>query len=295
VIPVARLKNVRLQLESLDVIIRSFLESLERNPELVEAIDNISGGNVRRALDLVKSFFGSGHVDTEKIVTIFEQDDHYYVPLHEFLRAVIFGDEEYYDPNRSPAANLFDTWTPDRKEHFLLPEMLEMLHAEARRDSEAGFVTPRRVYEHLQSCGFTPQQADSAVLRASRHSLVEASRRPDAEGGSEAEEPLRLTSLGAYHVQRLCHHQAYVDAMIVDTPIFDTATRQELVAAERIEQRLECTMRFLDYLDEAWSSHCSAGWLFDWQGVSRDVRTEVQEISARLLGRRHRGRRGRRR
>ena len=67
----------------------------------------MSAGNVRIALDRVKGFLGSGHVDTEKIIQTFE-DGGYIIALHEVLRAVIYGDSIHYEPDRSPIANLFD-------------------------------------------------------------------------------------------------------------------------------------------------------------------------------------------
>jgi hypothetical protein len=58
-----------------------------------------------------------------------EKSGAYYIPLHEFQRAVIYGDARYYDPDRSPIANLFDVTSVDPKEHFLLPLVIGLLAA----------------------------------------------------------------------------------------------------------------------------------------------------------------------
>ncbi len=73
---------------------------MDSRDDLIELIDNVSGGNVRVALDQVKAFMGSGHIDTEKIVRVYEEAGSYLVPLHEFLRAILFGDAKYYDRNK---------------------------------------------------------------------------------------------------------------------------------------------------------------------------------------------------
>ena len=119
-IPIQSLpEGMGVRLSSLESVICSFLKSLKSNKELSECIDNISGGNIRLALDLVRGFFGSGHVDTPKIVKIQRDEEKgYTVPLHEFLRAVIFGDNLYYDSSRSPTANLFDISSNDLKNIF---------------------------------------------------------------------------------------------------------------------------------------------------------------------------------
>jgi hypothetical protein len=97
---------------------------------------------------------GSGHVDTQKIVGIYEDTGRYTVPLHEFLRAVIFGDSMHYDSERSPIANLYDISAPDGREHFLLPILLSSLSSWSGAGVESGFVETARVYARMQSLGF---------------------------------------------------------------------------------------------------------------------------------------------
>jgi len=76
--------GVTVKLEALQTLIECFLHSLDRSQELIACIDNIASGNVRTALDLVRNFIGSGHVDTQKIIDKYRYDD-YVVPLHEFF------------------------------------------------------------------------------------------------------------------------------------------------------------------------------------------------------------------
>jgi hypothetical protein len=133
--------NTRVHLSKLETILQIFLSSLESNEALVECIDNISGGNLRLAIDLVRNFFGSGHVDTEKIIRVHEEGaergDSYVIPLHEFLRAVMYGDAEYFDPGQSPIANIFDVSQLDPKEHFLVPLLVGLLHSLAASGGES--------------------------------------------------------------------------------------------------------------------------------------------------------------
>ena len=93
--------------------------SFEKNTELIEFVDNVCGGNIRLALDFIRVFVGSGNVDTGKILEIYRKSGSYTVPLHEFLRAVIYGDQRDYDPRASEITNLFDIRSTDGKETFL--------------------------------------------------------------------------------------------------------------------------------------------------------------------------------
>ncbi|MCA1652179.1 MAG: hypothetical protein LC753_18580 [Acidobacteria bacterium] len=84
----------------LDILARSF----DQRPELVEFVENLSGGNVREALGFLNTFVGSGHVNTRKILEIEAEQGDYLIPLHEFVRAIIFGDHQHFDPEASPVA-----------------------------------------------------------------------------------------------------------------------------------------------------------------------------------------------
>jgi GTPase SAR1 family protein len=163
-------------------IMSIFLDSLKVNNELIEFIDNISGGNVRSALDIVKEFFGSGHVDTQKILNIYDAGG-YTIPIHELLRAVMFGDSEYYHPDQSPIANVFDVSSHDTKEHFLLPITINILAATDNSQLDGGFVETSKLYEYLQGLGFTPDQIDIAIARAFRKKLLETAARRIPEPG----------------------------------------------------------------------------------------------------------------
>jgi len=58
-LPVERLHGVRLHLHGLTLFLKTLLHSLKTNMELVELLSNITGGNIREAIDLVTKFIGS--------------------------------------------------------------------------------------------------------------------------------------------------------------------------------------------------------------------------------------------
>ncbi len=241
---------------SLESVICSFLRSLQINRELSECIDNISGGNIRLALDLVRDFFGSGHVDTQKIVDI-QRDDkkgRYTVPLHEFLRAVIFGDNLYYDSNRSPIVNLFDISSNDPREHFLLSLLIGVIHSLGSSGSNGGFVETSIVYEHLQGIGFIADQIDKALVISTKKKLIETAARLIPQPGQTMPHTLRVTTLGLYHITRLCSRFEYVDAVIIDTPILDSNVRESVRDVPDIDSRLDRAECFRHYLDTQWST-----------------------------------------
>jgi hypothetical protein len=267
--------GIKIKLHALERIMRSFLESLEQPDGLIEFIDNIAGGNIRLALDLVRQFFGSGHVDTQKIVDKQGRRRKYYIPLHEFLRAVIYGDAIHYDPRQSYVANVFDVTEPDGKEHFLLCTMIGFLHQEGLKGSQQGFVDVGRTYERLQSLGFTADQIDRALVKAVEKKLIETGGRELPQTAVVMPEVLRASSVGIYHVDKLTRLFSYVDAMIVDTPVLDDAVRDQMLDVETIEERLHRARVFKHYLDERWSGFNPGGPEFDWRAVSRDLEADI--------------------
>jgi hypothetical protein len=267
--------HVRLNLASLDHIIRHFLLSLENKPELQEFIENISAGNVRVALGLIEQFFGSGHVDANKILKKITTTGGYSFPLHELLRAIIYGDAQHYDPTTSPIANLFDISHPDPKEHFILPLMLSTLSAIGTAHATDGFVEIEELYEPLQFEGFTPEQIDLVIIRAQRKRLIETSTRLMPSPPERMPKAMRTTSVGLYHVSRLCRFFAYIDAIIVDTPIFPSKAGFNPHDEIDISQRTNRAEAFRQYLDEQWQSLAGPKRFFDWTKISSELMTDI--------------------
>jgi hypothetical protein len=253
------------EVKKLKIVISSFLNSLERNEQLIECIDNIAAGNVRVALQLVRDFFGSGHVDTAKII---EKGAGYTVSLHEYLRAVIYGDFVHYSPLLSVIANVFDVSRNDGREHFLMPLMLAVLRQVG--SDHKGFFQTDEMYKSLQGLGFQADQIDFAIIRALRKRLVETPVDQGVEDGELAVRKLRITPIGLYHLDRLMGLFTYVDAMIVATPIIDESTRSRILDVRTIQQRLDRAAVFKQYLDLEWEQANLSGLPFNWTTVSAE-------------------------
>ena len=215
------------RLADLEVLVKALLSSIEQNTDLAEFIENISGGNIRSALDITRGFFGSGHVDTPKIVRKVRETGGYLVPLHEFLRAVIYGDCIHYSPETSPAANLFDISSPDPREHFAMPLLLALLRRRMQSISGSGFVEISEVFDVCQGLGFTPDQIDFAVVRGCRKKLIETQTREMPDETKSHLRGVRITSIGMYHIARLCGMFTYLDAIVVATPVLNETIRAQ--------------------------------------------------------------------
>jgi len=275
--------------QSLLKYLKVLLESFEKSYELMESIDNMSGGNVREALRFVIAFVGSGHVDAEKIIERHDADKRrnaadlkfgqsrrslapygYTIPTHEFLRAVIFGDYAQYDPASSPVCNILDISTNDGREHFLLPNVLSFI--ERSGGAGEGFVAADSIFEFAQQLGFQPEQVHFGLDRAVDKKLLEKSGRYSSDTKVSG---YRITTVGAYTVSKLMRWLVYHDAMVVDTPIVDSVVRAATFNVEHIDKRVERARLFRRYLDEQSLKLTPQDLAFDWLSASQDFSNNI--------------------
>lgn len=274
-LPIERLKGVQLNYRSLALFLKALLHSMKYNKDLVELLSNITGGNIRAVIDLVIKFIGSPNVDADKIISIMQEQSSYRIPVHEFSKSALLGEYSHYSPESSIAMNLFDVRFPDVREHFLVPLVIGYLNYDGPHRNREGFVTSGDILAEMQSWGFTQQQTESALRRTTNKRLIETTERVTFDEditGLIGDMPaaFRITTVGAYHLLKWAPTFAYLDAMAFDTPIFDSATSEDLVRdAESfdIRERYRRTVEFRKYLNTAWHDSNLAPPYFDWLGL----------------------------
>jgi hypothetical protein len=207
----------------------------------------------------------------------------YIIPLHEFLRAIIYGDTEMYDPASSPVPNAFDISSRNPREHFAMPILLNFLHRQAQHGSiELGFILLAKVYEHFQSLGFTVEDIDLTVTRCVELGLVESSIGAASDRPKGAER-LRLRQSGAYLVRRLLSQFVYYDAVVIDTPILSDTLRPLIKPVIYITDRLDRANIFVDYLRDQFESFEFADTGLDFRAVAAAAKADVAIARERVL------------
>lgn len=261
----------------LDVLIEAF----ESNDRLKELVDNLSSGNVREALNFISSFVGSGYVSTAQILDVHGQGGLYTIPLHEFIRAMLYQEYAHYDPRASIVVNMFDITTSDGREHFALAILLAA--CEARGESlQDGYVEESLLCEHLQKLGYSFEQIEFHVSRGLERKLLQPI------GTTPTLRSLRVTTAGSYMHKRMVSIFTYVDAMIVDTPIVDPAVRPQIQHVATIQDRLDRAESFCRYLDNQWIFGDGMT-TFSWPLASTNLRRDMEDAAARAERRRATG------
>ena len=271
--------NISLESYTLKTYLEILTESFRTNGDLKEFIDNVCGGNVRLALDFIKTFIGSGHVNTDKIINAYKATGRYTVPLHEFVRAVMYLNYRWYDPTASEIKNVFDVSERDGREHFIVLCAVAFVERRGQTSDLDGYVPRDELASHLGSLGFRASQIRVAVNRMVDWKLVESitkDRQEDVDARLEGH--LRLTTIGAYYYRRLVSTFQYLDAVVVDTPVMDADTRLSIREAQTIVGRLNRAELFYEYLDGQWGELGEAGAVFDWKNTLASARHEIERI-----------------
>lgn len=274
-LPLERLDGISIRLDSIALFLRALIYSLKKSRELSEFLSNITGGNIREVLELIKGFVGSPNVDSDKIISLMENDGDYVIPLHEFSKAALLGEYSHYDARSSLALNIFDVRYPDKKEHFLSLLLISYLLSDAPGKSAEGFVPTSDVIAELSRFGFVVDQAEHALRRLTNKKLIETTERVTFDEGLQGlvgDMPLafRATTIGSYHCNRWAPTFAYMDTMLVDTPILNPSTRQEIsksINSFDISKRLYRTELFDEYLMQCWAEFTEHPVYFDWNIV----------------------------
>lgn len=285
-LPLERLEGITLRLESIALFLRTLMHSLKTSRDLREFLSNITGGNIREALELIKGFIGSPNVDSDKIIAIMKEDSEYVIPLHEFSKAALLGEYAHYDSKSSLALNLFDVRYPDKREHFLSLIIISYLLSDAPGKSTEGFIPTKDICAEMCSFGFIVAQVEHALRKLTNKKLIETTERVTFDEGLQGligDMPLafRVTTIGSYHCNRWAPTFAYMDAMLVDTPILDTNVRQQIalnIDSFDISKRLHRTRLFDDYLMKCWSEFDKPPVYFDWPSLRMTAEKTFQSV-----------------
>ena len=272
-IQLERLRAISFNLGNIATFIKVLLSSIDRNDSVKVFLENITSGNIRELVQFISGMFGNPNVDLQAAIIALEQNDDYTLPVHEFWKVALKGEYQYYDPEKAMAANLFQVETNEVGEHFLLPMILALLNTSGAHRSAEGFVSYCYILEEMQSYGLRPSSTDAILRSANNKKLIEAPDRitfEEDDAGIYGVMPtsFRINTTGVYHLDVWMTDFAYLDAVCVDTPIFDENYADRLrttIRSFNLADRYDRALMFRDYLTRAWATLPKAPPYFDWE------------------------------
>jgi hypothetical protein len=241
-------------------------------------IEVLSGGDIRRGLQLVREFLASGHTTADKAILTYLSDGRYRFPRHEVFRGAVLGPRKYYREEESLLINIFDARLGAPGTQLLRMAIAgRVVSAAAVANFEALLVD--EMLHELARVGIRESDALD-VLRA----LAEARAIATADGLSvRPDSQLVPTRLAAYLVKELASDFTYLEFCLLDAAIYDDAHWERIAAltqdveathdvVQRIEKRISRAREFLSYMvlrEEHWVVECkrralAAEWSYAW-------------------------------
>jgi hypothetical protein len=259
----------------------SFLEvcagSFDRSRDLCDFFDAVANGNARDMLNSVLQVLTSLHLDTKKIL---EKGPDYVMPVHEALRAMLYGDFLHYDPERSAFINLFDITRADPMEHFTRLLLLSQLCRVQGSHPTYGYLPVNELQRFMVQLGYAEDHVTETTTFLFEKGYIESKVPTDKWRGDSS--ALRVTSRGKYTARKLVREFTYIDAVVIDTPIIEDPFRRKIFDELGIAARLERAEVFLDYLDSCNHAIQDSSASGEWLSISEAVRSRIAEIEIRL-------------
>lgn len=238
-------------------VIRAFIRSAtKRNQNIIRLLSCVSNGDMRHALGMFREFISSGNTDIDKILRISSASiEGYSVPFHEFAKSAILGARRYYRNNLSHIINVFAKSAATRASHLTAVRILARLANAAGSASPhgAGFVElGQLIGEFRQSFG----RAEDFVSRGEEllaRGLLESE--PPKATKLLKSDALRISASGLYYYKYLIRSFAYIDLVLVDTPIESKELAIRLATLAQANKgdftaRFERVRLFLKFLEE---------------------------------------------
>ena len=237
--------------------IRDFLQivrdSIERKGRggISAFMRNISGENMRRALDLFSDFLISGNTKIDEMLDKFTKYGKYQISYHQFIRSIMLGEYRYYSEMSSYLMNIFDFNIEYSNSHFLSLKILAYAKDHLTNESETGrgYVSINAVRNLAEDVLINPKAVEECLVRLARYGLVLLDTR--SRETLDHASAFKITECGDYYLGVLLFRFAYVDLIISDTPIADpdlVSYLRRIISSKDMNDRFDRTRRFLDYL-----------------------------------------------
>jgi hypothetical protein len=186
--------------------------------EVGQLIEVSATGDVRLALRMTKQFLQFGYSTSYRAYQAFQRTGRYDFPIHEAIRAIMFGNQSIYRDEFSPILNPFDAKTGRSESQFLRIFIMSALVAAATTKEFQG-LEASEIIASLEKMGFSSRITNKVIA-----DLIKARvcfSRSHQEYSSES--VLVPTRLCGYIVRELIGRLVFLETVIFDTFVYGDA------------------------------------------------------------------------
>jgi hypothetical protein len=209
--------------------------------EIGRLIEVSATGDVRLALRMTKQFLQFGYSTSYRAYKAFLNTGKYNFPIHEAIRAILFGNQSTYRDEFSPILNPFDAKTGRSESQFLRIFIMAALVSAATTKEFQG-IEASEIISSLEKIGFSGRITNKVIRDLVRARVCFS--RSHQEFTSES--ILVPTRLCGYIVRDLIGRMVFLETVIFDTFIYGDEVWEQIkdgmrkvYAEQRITQRFK--------------------------------------------------------
>ena len=162
-----------------------------------------------------------------------------------------------------------------------------MLNSNDAARNKEGFVQTEEVFNKLQDLGFIEKQIEACLRRLTNKKLIESTERITFEEDmtgliGSMPEAFRVTTTGLYHVLYWSANFSYIDAMVLDTPIFDKESRENILSLIKntdLAKRYERSIIFRNYMNNCWRQSSINVPYFSWPEMVTGCKESFEKVN----------------
>jgi hypothetical protein len=241
----------------------SMLSASVLGTEVGNLIEVSATGDVRLALSMTKQFLQFGYSTSYKSYLAFKNTGRYYFPVHEAIRAIMFGNQSIYRDEFSPFLNPFDAKTGRSESQFLRLYIMSALVWAASTKTFEG-IEAAEVVVSLEKLGFSRRITDAVIEDLIKGRLC-FSKSHQSYNLDSVLVPSRLCG---YVVRDLVARLVYIETTVFDTFIYDDVVWLEIKAAmksvysernlvNKFRKRKEIARIFFDWVEREMQNLCN--------------------------------------
>ncbi len=239
------------------VLLHSLSKKNDQSKRVIRILDNVSCGDMRKALIMFTEFLHSGNTDVQNIIDMYNRSYYreYQISAHQLIKSIMLGEYRFFNDSRSMILNIFDFDITLTDSHFHRLRILKYLSEREHKKSphhQKGYVSIDEIIILGDQVLISKEIISGALEKLSEYRLVEFDNlsKNDFDNASY----VHITFSGKFYLRYLIHQFVYYDQIAISTPISDQELYHFILVNNSIADmnyRREKAMSFVEYLFES--------------------------------------------
>lgn len=230
-------KAIRIPIVKFVTILENTLNN-SKDKSVEEMLESLSGGNMRRILDVFKKFIQSGNLMLYQNYSLIRKIQNVYLTYQEVLGSIALGDNKYYQSLDSHIKNLFSFNPNDGfNSHFINIYLLRYLETKAQSINQYndGYVNIEYLYKKFECLFGSSEDLKQTLEFLLQNFIIESDigeRKSIVNTTSVA-----ISELGVYYLNVFIRDWTYFKHIMIDTYIKNKKVHKEV--HEKIEKSIK--------------------------------------------------------